>query len=37
MALHGSQPCWGEGACITQAMSHAMQSHTRRTGHIEEF
>ena len=36
--LHGSQPCRGEGACIThEAISHAMQGHPKLTGHSEEF
>ena len=31
-------PCHGKGACIThEAMSHAMQGHTRRMGHSREF
>ena len=30
--LHGSQPCCGEGACIThEVISHAMQGHPKLT------
>ena len=34
--LHGSQPCPGKGACITQR-SHAVRGHPRQTGHSEDF
>ena len=35
--LHGSQPCCGKGACVTQAMSCAVQGHPRWMGHSGEF
>ena len=36
--IHGSQPCLGEGACVTQwSYEHAMQGHPTWMGHSEEF
>ena len=36
--LHGSQLCHGkEFAELNEAMSHTVQSHSRWTGHSEEF